>query len=53
MVRLPIAPRTLKAVREPCRAFLEDKLGLTLNMEKTHNTHVNDGFIGACQEFCV
>jgi group II intron reverse transcriptase/maturase len=32
------------AVREECRAFLEDKLKLTLNMDKTHVTHVNDGF---------
>jgi group II intron reverse transcriptase/maturase len=34
-----------EAVREACRAFLEGKLRLTLNMEKTHITHVNDGFI--------
>lgn len=34
-----------EAVREACRAFLEDKLKLTLNMEKTHITHVNDGFV--------
>jgi RNA-directed DNA polymerase len=34
-----------EAVREACRTFLEDKLKLTLNMEKTHITHVNDGFI--------
>ncbi len=34
-----------EAVREACRAFLEDKLKLTLNMEKTHVTHVNDGFV--------
>ena len=33
------------AVREACRTFLEDKLKLTLNMEKTHITHVNDGFV--------
>ena len=32
-------------VREACKAFLEDKLKLTLNMEKTHTTHVNDGFV--------
>lgn len=32
-------------VRELCREFLEDKLKLTLNMEKTHITHVNDGFV--------
>lgn len=31
-------------MREVCREFLEDKLKLTLNMEKTHITHVNDGF---------
>jgi hypothetical protein len=34
-----------EAVREECRAFLEGKLKLTLNMEKTHITHVNDGFV--------
>ena len=33
-----------EAIREECRAFLEDTLKLTLNMEKTHITHVNDGF---------
>jgi RNA-directed DNA polymerase len=32
-------------VREACRAFLESKLKLTLNMAKTHITHVNDGFV--------
>ncbi|MDQ2945429.1 MAG: group II intron reverse transcriptase/maturase, partial [Acidobacteriota bacterium] len=32
-------------VREACRAFLEGKLKLTLNMAKTHVTHVNDGFV--------
>ncbi|WP_074730165.1 group II intron reverse transcriptase/maturase [Paenibacillus naphthalenovorans] len=32
-------------VREACREFLEDKLKLTLNMDKTHITHVNDGFV--------
>jgi group II intron reverse transcriptase/maturase len=34
-----------EAVREACRRFLEEKLKLTLNMEKTHITHVNDGFV--------
>src|ERR1019366_6836261 len=34
-----------EAVREERRAFLEGKLKLTLNMEKTHITHVNDGFV--------
>jgi RNA-directed DNA polymerase len=34
-----------EAVREACRAFLEDQLKLTLNMAKTHITHVNDGFV--------
>ena len=34
-----------RAIREECRAFLEDELKLTLNMDKTHITHVNDGFI--------
>lgn len=34
-----------EALREACRAFLEDRLHLTLNMDKTHITHVNDGFV--------
>lgn len=34
-----------EAVREMCREFLEGKLKLTLNMDKTHVTHVNDGFV--------
>ncbi|WP_429322916.1 group II intron reverse transcriptase/maturase [Paraburkholderia sp. GAS448] len=34
-----------EAIREACREFLEGKLKLTLNMEKTHITHVNDGFV--------
>lgn len=33
-----------EAVRLACRNFLEDTLKLTLNMEKTHITHVEDGF---------
>ena len=33
------------AIREECRAFLEGKLKLKLNMSKTHVTHVNDGFV--------
>lgn len=33
------------AIREECRRFLEDDLSLSLNMEKSHITHVNDGFI--------
>ena len=32
-------------IREQCRTFLEGELKLTLNMEKTHITHVNDGFV--------
>lgn len=32
-------------IRDECRQFLEGKLKLTLNMEKTHITHVNDGFV--------
>lgn len=32
-------------IREECRAFLEGRLKLTLNMDKTHITHVNDGFV--------
>lgn len=34
-----------EAIRDECRDFLEGKLELTLNMDKTHITHVNDGFI--------
>ena len=34
-----------EAIRDECREILEDKLKLTLNMEKTHVTHVNDGFV--------
>jgi RNA-directed DNA polymerase len=34
-----------EAIRGECRAFLEDRLKLTLNMEKTHITHVDDGFV--------
>src|SRR6476619_6050130 len=34
-----------EAIRDEYRAFLEGKLKLTLNMEKTHITHVNDGFV--------
>ncbi len=33
-----------EAIREECQAFLEETLKLTLNMDKTHITHVNDGF---------
>jgi RNA-directed DNA polymerase len=33
-----------EAIREACRRFLEDELKLTMNMDKTHVTHVNDGF---------
>jgi len=33
------------AIREQCRTFLEGGLKLTLNMDKTHVTHVNDGFV--------
>jgi RNA-directed DNA polymerase len=34
-----------EAIREECRLFLEGDLKLTLNMDKTHITHVNDGFV--------
>ena len=34
-----------ECIRDECRQFLEGKLKLTLNMEKTHITHVNDGFV--------
>jgi RNA-directed DNA polymerase len=33
-----------EAIREECRAFLEGRLKLTLNLDKTRITHVNDGF---------
>jgi hypothetical protein len=33
-----------EAMSEECRCFLEDELKLTLNMDKTHVTHVDDGF---------
>ena len=32
-------------IREECRMFLEGDLKLRLNMDKTHITHVNDGFV--------
>jgi RNA-directed DNA polymerase len=34
-----------ETVRDACRGFREGELKLTLNMEKTHITHVNDGFV--------
>ncbi|HYW91700.1 MAG TPA: group II intron reverse transcriptase/maturase [Gammaproteobacteria bacterium] len=34
-----------EVIREECRAFLEDKLRLTLNMDKSHITHINGGFV--------
>ena len=37
--------REAEAIRDQCCGFLENKLKLTLNMEKTHITHVNDGFV--------
>jgi group II intron reverse transcriptase/maturase len=39
------AKREAEVIRDQCRDFLEGKLSLTLNMEKSHITHVNDGFI--------
>ena len=33
-----------EAIREECRTLLEGTLKLMLNMDKTHITHVNDGF---------
>jgi len=54
-VRFPCATRLIivvkgtkthaREVREGCQQFLENTLKLTLNMDKTHITHVNDGFI--------
>jgi group II intron reverse transcriptase/maturase len=37
--------REAEVIRDQCRDFLEGKLKLTLNMEKSHITHVNDGFV--------
>ncbi|MBO6544748.1 MAG: group II intron reverse transcriptase/maturase [Alphaproteobacteria bacterium] len=37
--------RHAEAIRARCRQFLEGELRLTLNMCKTHITHVNDGFV--------
>ena len=34
-----------EAIRTECQMFLEQDLKLTLNMDKTHITHVNDGFV--------
>ena len=34
-----------EAIRGECRDFLEGRLKLTLNMDKTHITHVDDGFV--------
>lgn len=38
----------VQVIREACRCFLEDDLKLTLNMNKTKITHINDGitFLG-------
>jgi len=38
----------VQGIREACRCFLENDLKLTLNMEKTKITHINDGitFLG-------
>ncbi len=36
--------RQAELIRNQCKDYLEGKLKLTLNMEKTHITHVNDGF---------
>jgi len=37
--------REAEGIRDQCRDFLEGKLKLTLNMEKTHISHVNEGFV--------
>jgi RNA-directed DNA polymerase len=34
-----------EAIREECRSFIEDRLKLKLNMDKTHITHIDDGFV--------
>jgi len=33
------------AIKDVCANFLHEELKLTLNVEKTHITHVNDGFV--------
>ena len=35
----------VEAIREELRELLERELRLTLNLDKTHVTHVNDGFV--------
>lgn len=37
--------RDAEVVRGACRDYLEGTLHLTLNVDKTHITHVNDGFV--------
>jgi group II intron reverse transcriptase/maturase len=37
--------RHAESIREHIRQFLEEDLLLTMNMEKTHITHVDDGFV--------
>lgn len=37
--------RHAEMIREECKEFLEGKLCLALNMNKTHITHVDDGFV--------
>ena len=34
-----------QAIKDLCRRFLDEELKLTLNVEKTRITHVNDGFV--------
>lgn len=34
-----------QAIKDECRQFLDRELKLTLNVEKTRITHVNDGFV--------
>ncbi|BCI68748.1 hypothetical protein AAJCM20276_33720 [Acetobacter aceti] len=34
-----------ETIREECRDFLENRLKLKMNMEKSHITHVDDGFV--------
>ncbi len=37
--------REAEVIRDQCRDFLEGRLKLTMNMDKSHITHVNDGFV--------
>jgi RNA-directed DNA polymerase len=44
-VIVKVNKQQVEGIRDQCRDFLEGKLKLTLNREKTHITHINDGFV--------